>query len=80
MKAIYLEAGSGAEHTVGMDMITAIRKKISLPMIVGGGITTADRAEEVFNAGADMIVVGTAVEHNTGLVKEFCQLRNQMNS
>jgi len=80
MKAIYLEAGSGAEHTVGLDMITAIRRKISLPLIVGGGITTSDRAEEVYRAGADMIVVGTALEQQPELVKEFCKLRDDLNT
>jgi phosphoglycerol geranylgeranyltransferase len=79
MKAIYLEAGSGAARHVGLDMITAIRKKISLPMIVGGGITTADQAEEVYHAGADMIVVGTAVEQEPTMVEEFCKLRDSIN-
>jgi len=79
MKAIYLEAGSGAAHAVGLDMINAIRRKISLPMIVGGGITTPDIAEEIYDAGADMIVVGTAVEQDPALVKEFCVLRNKLN-
>lgn len=80
MKTIYLEAGSGAARAVGTDMIRAIRKKISLPMIVGGGITTTQSAREVFDAGADMIVVGTAVENKPGLVKDFCKLRDQINS
>jgi phosphoglycerol geranylgeranyltransferase len=78
MKAIYLEAGSGAARPVGLDMISAIRKKISLPMIVGGGITTTDQAEEVYRAGADMIVVGTAVEKEPELVKEFCRVRDRI--
>ncbi len=80
MKAIYLEAGSGAAHNVGLDMIAAIRRKISLPMIVGGGITNTDQAQEVYDAGADMIVVGTALEHDPTLVKEFCALRNKLNN
>jgi putative glycerol-1-phosphate prenyltransferase len=79
MKAIYLEAGSGAAHAVGLDMINAIRRKISLPMIVGGGITTPDIAGEIYDAGADMIVVGTAVEQDPALVKEFCVLRDKLN-
>ena len=80
MKAIYLEAGSGAARPVGLDMIRAIRRKISLPMIVGGGITSADSAREVYDAGADMIVVGTALEQQPGLVKDFCSLREELNS
>ena len=61
-------------------MIRAIRKKISLPMIVGGGITSAESAREVYDAGADMIVVGTVLEQQPGLVKEFCALREELNS
>ncbi len=80
MKSIYLEAGSGAHQCVGTDMISAIRKKISLPLIVGGGITTADQAEEVYNAGADMVVVGNAIEKDSSLVKTFSKLRDKLNS
>jgi putative glycerol-1-phosphate prenyltransferase len=79
MKTIYLEAGSGSAHPVGLDMIRAIRRKISLPLIVGGGITTTDRARDVYDAGADLIVIGTAIEENPGLIKDFCILRNELN-
>ena len=79
MKSIYLEAGSGSAHPVGLDMIQAIRRKISLPLIVGGGITATDRARAIYEAGADMIVVGTAVEENHGLIKDFCVLRDELN-
>jgi len=79
MKAIYLEAGSGAARPVGLDMIRAIRRKISLPLIVGGGITSADSAREVYDAGADMIVVGTAFEQHPELIKNFCSLREELN-
>ena len=79
MKAIYLEAGSGAAHSVGIEMISAIRRKISLPMIVGGGITSPDQAQEVYEAGADMIVVGTVLEQYPDMVKDFSTLRNDLN-
>ncbi len=79
MKTIYLEAGSGAARSVGLDMISAIRKQISLPLIVGGGISTVEGAREVYRAGADLIVIGTALENNPALVSEFCALRNQLN-
>ena len=79
MKAIYLEAGSGAARMVGLDMIRAIRRNISLPLIVGGGITSVESAREVYNAGADIIVVGTALEKQPGLVKDFCALREELN-
>ena len=79
MRSIYLEAGSGAANTVGMEMISAIRKKISLPLIVGGGITSAEKARQVYKSGADMIVVGTALEQQPELVREFCVLREELN-
>lgn len=79
MKSIYLEAGSGAANRVGLDMIQAIRKSISLPLIVGGGITSTESAREVYNAGADMIVVGTVLEKQPEMVKEFSLLRKEIN-
>ena len=80
MKAIYLEAGSGAAHSVGIEIISAIRRKISLPMIVGGGITSPDQANEIYEAGADMIVVGTVLEHHPEMVEDFSALRNKLNA
>ncbi len=80
LKTIYLEAGSGAARSVGPDMIRRVRKRISLPLIVGGGIRSVECAREVYNAGADMIVVGTALEQDPELVSSFCALRNELNS
>jgi phosphoglycerol geranylgeranyltransferase len=79
LKSIYLEAGSGAAHPVAREMISAIRKYISLPLIVGGGIRTPETALEVFDAGADLIVVGNAIEKEPKLIKEFCEARNSLN-
>jgi phosphoglycerol geranylgeranyltransferase len=80
LKSLYLEAGSGASHSVEPGIIRAIRKKISLPMIVGGGIRSAETALELFSAGADMIVVGNALEKDPGLIKAFYDARNSLNS
>ncbi|MEN8202967.1 MAG: geranylgeranylglyceryl/heptaprenylglyceryl phosphate synthase [Bacteroidota bacterium] len=79
MKTIYLEAGSGASHTVGLDMIRAIRRNISLPLIVGGGISSPERAREVYEAGADVIVVGTVAEKDPSVIRDFCALRDEVN-
>ena len=79
MKLIYLEAGSGAEHPVGTDTIKAIRRNISLPMIVGGGISSPAIAKEILAAGADMFVVGSAVEKDPSMVRAFCALRDKCN-
>ncbi len=79
MKIIYLEAGSGAARPVGLDVIRAIRKHISLPLIVGGGISSIESARNVYEAGADLIVVGTVLENQPSLISEFCALRNELN-
>lgn len=58
MRSLYLEAGSGSVQTVPRDTIRAVRKHYQGLLIVGGGITSADKAREVSRAGADIIVVG----------------------
>lgn len=71
LKLIYLDGGSGAKKTVCAEMIRAIRKNISLPIIVGGGIKTAEQAAELCDAGADVIVVGNVLEKNPNLLPEI---------
>ncbi len=80
LKVLYLEAGSGAAHPVGIDMIRAIRKAVELPLIVGGGIRTREDAEKAWLAGADTIVIGTAIEGSPELIADFARMRDQMNS
>ncbi len=62
MRLVYLEAGSGAPEPVPGPMIQAVRAAIDIPLIVGGGIRTAEAAGEVARAGADIVVTGTVVE------------------
>lgn len=71
MKLIYLEAGSGARNAVSADMIQAVKKRISVPLIVGGGICTPEQAEEICKAGADIIVVGNILEKEPELLLEI---------
>lgn len=71
MKMIYLEAGSGAENTVSQELIKAVKAAVKIPVIVGGGIRTASSAKEIFDAGADIIVVGNALESNADLLTSF---------
>ena len=72
-KMIYLEAGSGAEESVPEEMIGAIAKHCSVPLIVGGGLRTPDDARKKVRAGANFIVTGTVLENNgsANLIKEF---------
>ncbi|MHC1702744.1 MAG: geranylgeranylglyceryl/heptaprenylglyceryl phosphate synthase [Tenuifilaceae bacterium] len=64
LKLIYLEAGSGAKEPVPIEMINAVRKEISIPLIVGGGLRTPEQVKAAWNAGADMVVVGNALEND----------------
>jgi phosphoglycerol geranylgeranyltransferase len=61
---IYLEAGSGAKFPVNSQLISAVKKHISIPLIVGGGIKTKEQLNNAYANGADLVVVGTAFENN----------------
>jgi putative glycerol-1-phosphate prenyltransferase len=63
-KLIYLEAGSGAERSVPVEMITLASQKLTAPLIVGGGIRSRAQIQEAFDAGADIVVIGTAFEND----------------
>ncbi|WP_338377781.1 geranylgeranylglyceryl/heptaprenylglyceryl phosphate synthase [uncultured Flavobacterium sp.] len=69
-KLIYLEAGSGAEKPIPLEMIKSVSNKINIPLIVGGGIRTKTRIENAFKAGADLVVIGTAFENNPNFFEE----------
>ncbi len=62
MRTLYLEAGSGSLETVPQETIKTVRKHYAGFLIVGGGITSPDRAREISRAGADMIVVGNLLK------------------
>jgi putative glycerol-1-phosphate prenyltransferase len=68
LQLIYMDAGSGAKQAIPENIIKAVAQNISLPIIVGGGITSTDRAVLSCKAGADIIVVGNAVEKNPELI------------
>ena len=70
-KMIYLEAGSGALEPVNTSMIREVKKSTGIPLIVGGGIHTPEQVRQIYDAGADIIVVGSVVEENT---EEFTSL------
>ena len=70
-KLIFLDAGSGAKQAVSEEMISAVAAEINIPLIVGGGIRTPEKAYLNCKAGADVIVVGNAIEKNSSLIKEI---------
>ncbi|RZN82311.1 MAG: geranylgeranylglyceryl/heptaprenylglyceryl phosphate synthase [Winogradskyella sp.] len=71
MKLIYLEAGSGAKQAVDTKIISEVKKRLNIPLIVGGGIRTKQQIENAYKSGADMVVIGTAFEENEHFFEEL---------
>ena len=71
MKMIYCDGGSGAAKPISEKTISKVKSSISVPLIIGGGIKTKEAAQKAWNAGADIIVIGTAIEENPELVLEW---------
>ena len=65
MKLIYLEAGSGANQKVSLEMIKYITENCKIPVIVGGGIRSMQTIQQVYDSGADLVVIGTAFENDS---------------
>ena len=70
-KLIYMDAGSGARKAISEEMISLVAANIDVPLIVGGGIKDAEKAYLNCKAGADVIVVGNAIEKDSSLIKEI---------
>lgn len=71
MKVIYMDSGSGAKRAISENMIEAVAKNVSIPLIVGGGITDPEKAYRNCKAGADVIVIGNAIEKDPSLIREM---------
>ena len=71
MKLIYMDSGSGARFPITESMIEKVSQVIEAPLIIGGGITDPEKAYLNCRAGADIIVVGNAIEKDPGLIKEI---------
>lgn len=69
---IYMDAGSGARFPISKEMIQTVSNNINIPLIVGGGIRTPEKVWENCKAGAQVIVVGNAIEKDLSLLKELC--------
>jgi phosphoglycerol geranylgeranyltransferase len=71
MKLIYMDSGSGAKRAITESMIETVSKSIAVPLIIGGGITDPEKAYLNCKAGADVIVVGNAIEKDENLIAEM---------
>ena len=75
LSIIYMDAGSGAEKTVPIDMINAVANTIDCPLIVGGGIKNPETLMDIYNAGADIAVVGNLLESNPSALADLLSVR-----
>lgn len=75
MKLIYMDAGSGAKNPVPLEMIAKVKKSIGVPLIIGGGIISAELAKAAFDAGADVVVAGNGIENDPGLISRIAATR-----
>lgn len=71
LKTMYLDSGSGAKFPVSKEMIEAVSGAVDVPIITGGGIRNPEKAFENVSAGADVVVIGNAIENDPGLVSEM---------
>jgi phosphoglycerol geranylgeranyltransferase len=73
LKLIYMDTGSGASKHVSLKMIKEVKKNISIPLIIGGGIRTPEDAFEICKAGADILVIGTIAEEKPDLIEQIAK-------
>jgi len=77
LKLIYLEAGSGANNRIKEEIVEGVRENITLPILVGGGIRTPDDIRSLYKAGADGIVIGSAVEEDYSILLSLALIRDE---
>tara|TARA_R110001592_G_scaffold39084_1_gene128734 strand:- start:1435 stop:2157 length:723 start_codon:yes stop_codon:yes gene_type:complete len=70
-KLIYLEAGSGATKVISKKIIKKVSDNLNIPLLIGGGIKSKQQVETAFNAGADLVVIGTAFEKNIAFFNDL---------
>lgn len=71
LKLIYMDAGSGALQPIPEKTIKEVKSECSIPLMVGGGINTPAKLEKAFNHGADIVVIGNALEKSPELLNDF---------
>jgi putative glycerol-1-phosphate prenyltransferase len=79
MKIIYMDSGSGAKNAISESMIQAVSQHVPLPLVVGGGIRTPERAALSCKAGADVVVVGNVLEKDPSLIGEMAKAVHESN-
>lgn len=72
---VFLDCGSGAQQSIKTEMIQKVKEWTTLPILCGGGIDSAGKAKAIWEAGADLIVVGNAIENSLELIKEIAEAK-----
>ncbi len=80
LKQIYMDAGSGAKYPISESMINTVSSAINIPLIVGGGICTPEKAAANAKAGADVIVVGNAIEKDPQIIMDISRAIHEQSS
>ncbi len=78
MQCIYMDAGSGADNHIPENMINRVSSTVQLPLIVGGGIRSAQTALSLYRAGADVLVIGNGVEESVGLIETISKVKSSL--
>jgi len=71
MSLIYLDGGSGAQNPISTEMIEKVKSYTQQPLIIGGGINSADKLKSAYQAGADVVIIGNALEKNLNFATEI---------
>lgn len=78
LKMIYADAGSGAQSPITAKMVQLIRKAIQVPLWIGGGIRTPQKALELYKAGADVLVLGNIGEENRAALEAILEQKTKL--
>lgn len=77
LKMIYMDAGSGAKNEIPVSMIKSVKEQIEIPLMIGGGINTPEKLKTAFDGGADIVVIGNALEKAPEMLKRFTEITDQ---
>ncbi|MBX0291928.1 geranylgeranylglyceryl/heptaprenylglyceryl phosphate synthase [Hymenobacter sp. HSC-4F20] len=80
LRLMYLDGGSGALYPVSPAMIRAVRQAVDVPLLVGGGINTTEKAHAALAAGADVIVIGNQIEKSPDFLADVAQVVRSFNN
>ena len=78
-RMIYMDAGSGAMQAISEKMVQSVKRAIDIPLVIGGGINNVQKAKSAWKAGADIVVVGNAIEKSPELLIELTEAKTQLN-